>query len=177
MNFQDLLAKMKSIDETIAPDTSVSAEPVELPGGDEPLMGAQEVEECGLPGMSNMPSGMMGMSNQQDSVSMNVSMNAQGQGGIRSLMDVLKNIEQANDAPSDDGEVVIGMEEVDDGGFGDATTRPDVEVSDVDAVVAHGTDLHSQGGGALKHNGGENPMHETLVQKLSAHYASIKEQQ
>jgi hypothetical protein len=46
------------------------------------------------------PSGMMGMRDQQpDNVSMNLSMNGQGAGGIRDLLSILRNIE---DAPSDE---------------------------------------------------------------------------
>ena len=51
-------------------------------------------EECG-----DMPVGMMGMSShqgQQDSVTMNISMNGSGAGGIRDLMSILRNIEGSN---------------------------------------------------------------------------------
>ena len=52
--------------------------------------GHKVVDECGMP----MPLPAMGQSMpQQDSVSMNVSMNAQGKNGIRDLMNVLKDIE------------------------------------------------------------------------------------
>ena len=70
MDFKSLAEKLKHIDEGVE----------------------GQVEECGM-----MPT-MGGMTPpQQDSVSMNVSMNAQGKGGIRDLMDVLKNIENTVD--------------------------------------------------------------------------------
>jgi len=62
MNFNELAAKLKAID------------------------------ECGEMPMQAMPHPMTPPP-QQDSVSMNVSMNAQGKGGIKDLMDVLRQIE------------------------------------------------------------------------------------
>lgn len=73
MDFKSLAEKLKRIDEGVE----------------------GQVEECGMmPPMGGMAGGMPP---QQDSVSMNVSMNAQGKGGIRDLMDVLKNIENTVD--------------------------------------------------------------------------------
>ena len=70
MNFQQLSDKLKRIDEGVE----------------------TQVQECGeMPGMMG---GMPSMTPpQQDTVSMNVSMNAQGAGGIRDLMNVLKDIQ------------------------------------------------------------------------------------
>jgi hypothetical protein len=66
------------------------------------------VEECGPMG----PSGMMGMRDQQpDNVSMNLSMNGQGPGGIRDLLDILKDIGDTSsepDAGPGDLELAIG---------------------------------------------------------------------
>ena len=76
MDFKSLAEKLKHIDE----GTEV------------------QVDECGM-----MPPMAGGMPPQQDSVSMNVSMNAQGKGGIRDLMDVLKNIENTVDGGNVDG--------------------------------------------------------------------------
>jgi hypothetical protein len=64
MNFEDLMRKMKAIDE------------------------GQLAEECG-----SMPIGISGPPEQQDNVTMNVSMNGSGAGGIRDLMSIIKNIE------------------------------------------------------------------------------------
>jgi len=67
MNFYDLSAKLRAIEES-------------------------SVAECGdmmpMPMMPHAPG-------QQDSVTMNVSMNGNGAGGIKDLMDILRNIEQA----------------------------------------------------------------------------------
>jgi len=112
MNFYELSAKLRAIDSsTVLMESfethsfeknnftapSNSGTPAKNFGGGS---GATPVAECGdmspLPGMMNMPHAMPGMQPpQQDQVSMNVSMNAQGKGGIRDLMNVLKNIEDA----------------------------------------------------------------------------------
>jgi len=204
MNFQDLLAKMKHIDEgEVLPDLpNGPATPVEpkdqMSGGagasdecsmskpEDVLLGEKPVEECGLPGMDSMPSGMMGMGapKQADNVSMNVSLNGQGAGGVRNLMDILKNIEsQHSQHGSDDTllgapeEVIVADESVDDGGFGDSTTSPEQEFRGVNAVTGTGDDLASKGGERPKVNGGGNPLEETLMARLTAHYQSIKERQ
>jgi hypothetical protein len=206
MNFQDLLAKMKSIDESsvevqdlptsatssppTAPDDSMPPAGAETPtvecGDDmekpnsqsDVLLGEKDVEECGLPGMSSMPSGMMGSPKQSDSVTMNVSMNGSGAGGIRDLMDILRNLDgdqASNDAGAD---IVLGVEEDGaDGNFTSATTEPNPTTYDMDAVLPTGDDIHSKGREALKVNGGGNPLAESLMARLSAHYQSIKERQ
>lgn len=88
MNFNDLYRKISAID---------SAQVLKEDGH-------AQIEECGeMPGMMGMPHGMMGMPQpQQDSVSMNVSMNASGKGGIRDLMNVLRNLEDTVSEPSGD---------------------------------------------------------------------------
>lgn len=118
MNFQQLADKLKRIDEGVD----------------------AQVEECG--GMMPM-SGMMGQppapQAQQDTVSMNVSMNAQGQGGIRNLMDILKDIEHN----TGDGEIDAVMSTEPHGAEIDADPEldimmphdepeDDVEIIDVD---------------------------------------------
>jgi hypothetical protein len=98
MNFQDLYKKIRTIDESTE-DSSVVAEP--MPADSVDMMGGagasdENVGECGM--MS--PMGAMAPSvppAQQDTVSMNVSMNAQGAGGIRDLMNVLKDIQDGPD--------------------------------------------------------------------------------
>jgi hypothetical protein len=213
MNFQDLLAKMKSIDESsaeiqdiptsptgsapTAPDGSLPPSGSETPtvecGDDmekptgvatsnapqsDVLLGEKEVDECGLPGMSSMPSGMMGSPKQSDSVTMNVSMNGSGAGGIRDLMDILRNLDgdkSSNDASAD---IVLGVEEDGaDGNFTKASTEPDPTTYDMDAVLPTGDDMHSKGREAPKVNGGGNALAESLMARLSAHYQSIKERQ
>ena len=139
-------------------------------------------EECG-----DMPVGMMGMSShqgQQDSVTMNISMNGSGAGGIRDLMSILRNIESSDNTDvhshdvgqmfgGDDIEVAFGEEM--DGGFGSATTEPNTATAGIDAVTATGNDLASKGIEAPKVNGGGNPMHETIKHRLYTLYNEIKE--
>ena len=197
MNFQDLMNRIRAIDEDIAPqdpgsdptldpdDTSVEEcgtdgeQPAGMAANDTLLIGEKGMEECGMPGMDNMPHGMMGAPKQSDSVSMNVSMNGSGAGGIRDLMSILKNIENgghSHDMPGEADAVLVGVgEEQNDGGFQSATTSPDQEIQGVDSVTATGNDIHSQGGEARKVNGGGNPMQETLVSRLSQLYKEIKE--
>lgn len=89
MNFLDLYKKMQQLDESVQPDTLSEC------GG----MG-----ECGDMPMSHEPS------KQQDSVNMNVSMNASGAGGIRDLMNILKNIDsitsQGSNEPDHDSVII-----------------------------------------------------------------------
>jgi hypothetical protein len=124
------------------------------------------VVECGMP---------MQQPEQQDSVTMNVSMNGSGAGGIKDLMNILKNIEDAG-SPQDGDDVVIDNE-----GFEDATTKPNEVTLDIDSVIPTGNDLASKGGEAEKVNGGGNPMQrdidEALVSKLSAMYEAVKEKE
>ena len=85
MNFEEIYKKIRAIEEgaPVAPvhtDSPASQEGIEIIG---PMGGM-----LGGPMMHNEPP------KQQDSVTMNVTMNGSGAGGIRDLMSVLKNIEQ-----------------------------------------------------------------------------------
>ena len=156
MNFQDLLTKIKNIDE------------------------GKSIEECGM-----MPPvmGHMDPPKQSDSVTMNVSMNGSGAGGIRDLMGILKNIEDGgHDEPqaghAGDDEIIIGgasnldhkMAELEDSYENEP--NPTTTTS-----VFTGDDLASKGqigkhGASIS---GSNGLRETLLQKLASHYDSIKE--
>lgn len=188
MNFQDLLAKMKQIDE------SPIAIPVNTDGagaGDECDKSMPNGEilatECPPTGMEpkNEPQGDMltgecgdmgpqaSAPKQSDSVTMNVSMNGSGAGGIRDLMAILKNIEHGGASePHHDADVLVGMGAEE--GFQDATTTPHPQTAGVDAMTRTGDDLSSKGKEAVKVNGGGNPMRESLVAKLSAMYEEVK---
>ena len=179
MNFQDLLAKIKKIDEDEELLTAANA----------PTPTETSVEECG---MDMMPMGHMSAPKQSDSVTMNVSMNGSGAGGIRDLLNVLKDIQDGPEhdvhgADNGDGDgeydILIGEPEeesyeetVNDGGFGSATTNPDETTLNINSILPTGDDMHSKGGEAEKVNGGGNPMNvsESLVKQLAAHYESIK---
>ena len=168
MNLKDLIAKMTAIDE----------------GKN------QSVEECGGPMIAHeVPS-------QQDNVTMNVSMNGQGEGGIRDLMNILRNLDKEEHgheepimgdivakmtAAQEGPEMEMGEEMGDDGetyansAHGDAGSH----VHGIDAVTATGNDLASKGKASpLATAPGTNPLRgpvqEGLVDKLQAHYEEIK---
>ena len=166
MNLKDLIAKMTAIEE-----------------------GVQPVEECGAMPVHAGPG-------QQDNVTMNVSMNGQGEGGIRNLMDILRNLDKAEHgheepimgdivakmtAAQEGPEIEMGEELGDDGetygnsAHGDAGSH----VHGIDAVTATGNDLASKGKASpLATAPGTNPLRgpvqEGLVDKLQAHYEEIK---
>lgn len=143
MNFQDLYQKIKNIEEGVVP-----------------------VEECGMP----MP---MSSPGQQDSVTMSVNMNGNGSGGIKDLMNILKNIEQGaepmNPHPHDAERLFgDGYENSEQGDQGAVTL-------DIADITQTGNDMHSKGHEAPKVNGGGNPMQEALVSRLAQMYDEIKE--
>jgi hypothetical protein len=87
MHLYDLIEKLKKIE-----DSSVVKE---------------SVEECG-----EVPIQMIGQPHaQQDNVTMNVSMNGQGPGGIKNLMDILRSIEKGKQG--DKPKLIIGKPEHD----------------------------------------------------------------
>lgn len=156
MNFQDLMSKLQAIEEN-----------TEMP-----------VDECG--GMP-VAIGHDEQPKQQDNVTMNVSMNGSGAGGIKDLMDILRNIEAGVEHGEDDvvfGEpgdehnhaepaIELDMDEV-------YANSPDEQTAGINAVTATGDDMASKGAEAPKVNGGGNPMQESLVSKLSQMYEEIK---
>lgn len=162
MNFKDLLEKISAL-ETSSEDKYISQplddieECGDMPAGSQesPLMG--DMEECG--GMA--PMAPMAPK-QPDNVTMNVSMNGSGSGGIKDLLDILRHIEN-NDGGEKD--VVIGMEEF--------ANEPNVQTAGVDAVIPTGDDLASKGGEAEKVNGGGNPMQPGVSESLVAHLSNL----
>jgi hypothetical protein len=161
MNFEELMKKMKAIDE------------------------GQIAEECGA-----MPIGIGGPMGQQDNVTMNVSMNGSGAGGIRDLMSILKNIENGEHGDSDVlvgepseqepimGAIVQSMGHEHDMGEeyeNSVAGGSEPEVYGIDAITQTGNDMHSKGLEAPPVNGGGNPMQEALVSRLSQLYNEIKE--
>lgn len=152
MNFQDLYNKIKALDE----NTEI-----------------QDVEECG---MMPLPS----EHGQSDSVTMNISMNGSGSGGIRDLMNILRNIDnvgepQGHHGDSSADDLLFGIEEEGEE-FGNAPTgAPGQNVMPISAVLPTGDDLASKGEERPKVNGGGNPMQENLKQHLTNLYQQIKE--
>lgn len=161
MNFSDVYNKIKAIDEGQMP---------------------ADVEECG--DMMALPTSM-GHDHpaQSDSVTMSVSMNGSGDGGIRDLMNILKGIENVGEphADHDAMDVVFGgemepeMEEFANSMAGASKQAyfPQSAVTDIGSNDGRGD--HE----APKANGGGNPYNqvsEELVNRLSNLYQEIKDQ-
>ena len=181
MNLQDLMTKLRSIEEgaEVAPvhtDASADSEGIIIGGPMGGMLGGM--------GQPEQPK-------QQDSVTMNVSMNGSGSGGIKDLMSILRNIENgqaaSHDAEHDHEEPLLGDDDFeeamgDDGqtfgnsAHGDAGTH----VHGVDAVTATGNDMHSKGGSNPHYSPGNNTLrqsttvHEGLVEKLHNLYNEVK---
>ena len=170
MNFEQLMQKMKDIDEgqslPIAPTKD------DQPGVD---------EECGMMPMSMPPM----PPKQQDNVDMNVTMHGTGPGGIKDLMQILRSIENGDNSdphshsvdalfggPKLGGEIDVV---VDDGYENSPEGASGPEVFGIDAVTQTGDDMHSKGEERPKVNGGGNPMQEALVSRLAQMYDEIKE--
>lgn len=187
MNFQELMQKMVELDQPVQEEKKADKDydgDGKIESGKDEYMGSrmkaaekskeekvdeEVVDECGMPGMDNMPSSMMGAPKQQDSVTMNVSMNGAGAGGIRDLMQILRNIEQGDDSGPEperfgDGDMDVIVKKmtppsmkpglIDD----DFANQPDEMYGNMDSVTGTGDDLHSKGKEAPKVNGGGNPM-------------------
>lgn len=173
--YRDLVAKLEAIQNRVEETTDLAKV-----SGDQLLVGEENVEECGLPGMSNMPSGMMGAPKQQDNVTMNISMNGTGAGGIRDLMGILKNIENGGEEPGhhahDDNEIVVGMgEEQSAGGFDSVTTEPAPTTQPTSAVLPKGPDIHGNMGDHRPRQAGlPHAQMENLVSHLSNLYQEVK---
>jgi hypothetical protein len=192
MNFQDLYRKIAALEEG---DMGIMAAP------SQPVVGEEleaELEECGdMMPMANKPDA------EQDHVSVSVNMNGSGTGGIRDLMNILRNIDDV--AGDDDSAAIIDIEPMghsephnpmahdtaSEPMFGDldveeefnpadtfqANTTPEPEYAGLGAVIPTGNDLASKGIERPKVNGGGNPMQEALIQELTNRYNEIREQE
>lgn len=126
------------------------------------------VEECGAMPMSSMSS------KQPDSVTMNVNMSGSGAGGIKDLMNIIRNIESGSTSPDRDAhaEPLIGDE------FEEEFANEPAEATlDTDAVINTGMPINAgdhrddRQAGPLPVG---NPIDESLVNKLSQMYQQIK---
>ncbi len=173
MNFQELLQKISAIDTPVTEESIKEA----------------DIAECGM-----MPP--MDATKQQDNVSMNISMNGSGAGGIRDLLDILRNIEQGSDNPDmdnlnaiigqmgdephlghSDGQKVAVIDGEEEMAIDEFTNEPAEVYGTVGDVIPTGDDMHSKGAEAEKVNGGGNPMgvdEEALIARLGSLYESIK---
>lgn len=178
MNFQELMQKMVDLDRPVSEETAV--------------------EGCGMmpPPMSGMPS--MEDKPQPDTVTMNVSMNGNGAGGIADLMAILRNIEDKDDqedsiiAIGGDDNVSTAQGDFDRDGDHDMddhdmeknramdefANEPDSMYQDIGAVTRTGGDIHSKGGEAPKVNGGGNPLLkvkvEGILEQMTKLYQEVK---
>lgn len=144
--------------------------------GKKPKVEEEVVDECGMMG------GPMGAPAQQDSVTMNVSMNGSGKGGIRDLLNVLRDMQGGGDTDSEGGETDIGMDmddmDSDEGpgsdddmlmlkklsGMGDmidddfGNSAPGDEGPEMMPMPDAGNDLHREKDAFPKASGGDNAM-------------------
>ena len=207
MNFQELMARIADLDKPVQESDKAAKDydgDGEIESGKDEYMGSkdkaikqamgkkeesideladevqQEMDECGM-GPMNMPS----MSKQQDNVSMSINMNGSGSGGIRDLMDILRNLEQGNDGHGhddhdhDDDQVLPGLTIMKkEPMLGDEfANSPDVAMGQGNFPVDTGNDLHKPKGTYPKVSGGDNPMAlESIKQRLDTMYENIKNQ-
>ena len=202
MNFNELFQKMRELDAPVSEELKGGQKKLDadkdgdIEADDLKALRDKKVDEelVGECGDMSMPNGMMGMRNpdQQDSISANISMNASGQGGIRDLMAILRNIENGGDAHggdehdmavaiggmADEPEPLLGMDEAEAGGFDRATTAPNPETAPMASAFPKGNDISSHGGNERpKVNGGGNPYSmtaESLIPRLSSLYQEVK---
>lgn len=180
MNFQELIARLESLENPTEESAGATTSGAIASGGMPEKQ--DEVEECG----DMMP---MSTPRQQDNVSMNLSMNGSGAGGIRDLLDILRNLEHSEGDDSDLGDLInkmgsrpdskkdimIGSEIDEFANSPDSTNNPDPAYAPMNRMTAKGDDLASKGGEAPKVNGGGNPMQEQLASRLANMYEEIKQ--
>ena len=175
MNFTELYKRIRSIDESETQSDPAAARAARasmaqsMANTAAPTLSKEGIyDECGdMMGPSNPPK-------QQDSVTMSVNMNGNGSGGIKDLMNILKNIEQSAN-PVDphphnvDRLFGDGYENSEQGDQGAVTL-------DINDVVNVGTPINS--GDHRPRQAGlpiGNPMQEALVSRLAQMYDEIKE--
>lgn len=195
MNFQELIQRMTDIDKSVTEADKADKDydgDGEVESGKDEYYGSRMkaafpkdkekekavdeafIDECG----TDMPSSMMGMSTpkQSDSVTMNISMNGSGAGGIKDLMAILKNIDSGpSDMGGPDADIIIPM------GGGDKPeiigdeykNEPDEMYSQHD--MNQGGDLNRPKKAYPKAAGGDNPMAlENLKNRLGNLYEVVK---
>ena len=197
MNFNELMQKMRDLDAPVSEELKGGQKKLDadkdgdIEADDLKALRAKKVDEEVVDECGMMPSPMGGMG-QQDSISANISMNASGQGGIRDLMAILRNIENGGDAHGSDEhdmaiaidgmddapEALLDVEEADGGGFDHASTTPDPQTAPLGAAFPKGNDISSHGDKERpKVNGGGNPYAvaaESLIPRLSSLYHEVK---
>lgn len=186
-DIQDKEPKLSLEDTVVKAIDQLSAE---LPGDDysdeEPLTDSinneencAEVDECGGPMSMPMRSPM----SQQDSVNMSLNINGSGSGGIRDILDLLKNFESPDHELSKMSTHKIGepprgkqaLIDVDtDINKEELANSPQPVTLPVSSVTASGNDLHkAKDSYSDKPYRGDNPM--AIRSRLESLYSKIKE--
>ncbi len=197
MNFQELMQRMYELDQPVteepnegnaygqAVQNTPPGEEIKIDGKGTGDIKREETlsSECGMGPMDSMK--------QNDSVSMNVNMSGSGTGGIRDLLDILKNLDGGSGEHGDAhdlGDLIDKMDGPDDGMMpmkkpvvvsdmpvDEFANEPDEMYAQPGAVTPTGNDLHSKGLEFPKVNGGGNPMTmESLIKKLDDLYQDVK---
>ena len=206
MNFQELMARMAELDQPVHESDKADKDydgDGEVESGKDEYMGAkdkaikkamgkqdesldqladeveQEMDECGMGPMS-MPS----MNKQQDNVSMNISMNGSGSGGIRDLMDILRNLEKddiGHDHSKDSDDTImpgIAMMKKEPVLGDEFANTPEVQMGQDNFPIDTGNDLHKpKDSFSDRPYRGDNPMAvESIKSRLTSLYDDIKNQ-
>ena len=214
MNFQELLSRLNTLDQQPVQESDKADKDYdgdgEIESGKDEYYGSRMkaafptdkdkekevdeafIDECGM----DMPGNMMGMRTppQQDSVSMNLSMNGAGANGIRDLMDILRNLDGDESGEMDlempgmdrghdgmDADMPIVMKALggDEAGNDEQEREPlgDEMYQGIDAVTQGGGDLNKPKQTFPKVAGGDNPMQpmaERIAHQLKGLYEEIK---
>lgn len=176
MNFKDLMSKLSEIEGSGTVPHDSNASPLTFTDGD------AELEECGGP----MP---MSMSNpgQQDSVNLSINMNGSGKGGIKDILDILRNIDNEGGDEIELPGIALDIDGPDHdhdhrdherlmGGVGEElANEPDEMYAGLDAAVPSGDDLHKSKAMFRRAQPGDNAMAtESLKAQLKNLYQEVK---
>ena len=150
MNFNNLIAKIAELDKPINKSSILD-----------------ECPECEAQAEMNKPE-------QLDSITASLNINGSGAGGIRDMMDILRNIENSNDS-GDEFNHDIEEPLMSDGYENSIKNDKGGKVFDQDAIIFTGDDLASNTTDEPKKvQGGGNPYSESLFKDLTALYEDIK---
>lgn len=196
MNFQELLTRMKTLDTPLGEsdkgdmdhdgkDEKDSEEwkqnrDAAIKKSKDEKVDEDLVDECG----PDIGSSSMG---QQDNVSMNVNMSGSGSGGIRDLINILKNIEGEHgsndlgsmidkmDHPHDDEPEMGGDKKVVIGGNEPMDEYANEPSETMGELPTAGTDIHRPHGNYAATQPGDNPMAVRAIKEhLDTLYSKIK---
>jgi len=189
MNFNELMSRIAELDKPVVEEPNegnlftgnlaaaraAGKDQADLDGdGDMEKVQEDDIEECGMmPQMS---------SSQPDNVNVSINMNGSGKGGIRDLLDILRNIEDGGDDAGELGDLIGKMDKEPiiggDMHVDEFANEPNPETAPMSRMVATGNDLLSKGAEAPKVNGGGNPRGtppmENLVARLESLYQEVK---